>query len=99
MFEQKNENNSYPLALIKSYAAHEISRIQFTYQLSSWQKLQGINYDCKGTSDRSGMFVTYRGIKAAIRNGFLNWENNTASTFFEFRRKVDFIKIEGALWN
>ena len=93
------KNNSYPLQSVKAFRAGEITRKQFISKFTLWQQSCGINYDCKGTADRSGVFVTYRGIKAAIRNGFLNWENNTAKTGFEFRRKVDLTKIEGAKWN
>ena len=83
---------NYPIELITNYRAGKISRQQFQQQFSNWQKSNGINYDCKGTADRSGVYITYRGIKAIIRNNLLCWENNTAKTVFEFRRKVDFSK-------
>ena len=86
------KTSGYPIELITSYRAGKISRQQFTKQFSDWQKARGINYDCKGTADRSGVYITYRGIKATIRNGLLCWKNNTAKTVFEFQRKVDFSK-------
>ena len=83
---------NYPIQIITNYRAGKISRQQFTKQFSDWQKAQGINFDCKGYADKSGVYMTYRGIKAAIRNGLLCWKNNTAKTVFEFQRKVDFSK-------
>ena len=85
---------NYPIQIITSYRAGKISRQQFQQQFSDWQKLHGVNYDCKGTAYRNGMYLTYRGIKAEIRNGLLCWKNNTAKTVFEFQRKVDFLKSE-----
>lgn len=102
--------NSYPLALVKSYTAHEISRNQFIYQFSSWQKSQGINFDCKGTADQNGTYLKYRGIVGTIKNGVIkfltktagkDWVyiNETATSVFEFCRKVDFSKQrEGRKW-
>ncbi len=84
--------SGYPIQIITDYRAGKINRQQFTKQFSDWQKSNGINFDCKGTADRSGVYMTYRGIKAAIRNGVLCWKNNTAKTVFEFQRKVDFSK-------
>lgn len=84
--------SGYPIQIITDYRAGKISRPQFIKQFSEWQKSNGINFDCKGTADRSGVYMTYRGIKAAIRNGVLCWKNNTAKTVFEFQRKVDFSK-------
>lgn len=84
--------SGYPIQIITDYRAGKISHQQFIKQFSEWQKSNGINFDCKGTADRSGVYMTYRGIKAAIRNGLLCWKNNTAKTVFEFQRKVDFSK-------
>ena len=81
---------NYPLGLITNYRAGKISRQQFTKQFSDWQKSHGINYDCKGTADRQGVHVEYRGTTATIRDGLLCWKNNTAKSFFEFCRKIDF---------
>lgn len=97
------KTSGYPIELITNYRAGKISRQQFQQQFSDWQKSHGINFDCKGYADKSGVYMTYRGIKAAIRNGILCWRNNTAQTFFEFQRKVDFSKntfqnYEGVKW-
>ena len=94
------KTSNYPIQIITNYRAGKISRQQFTKQFSDWQKSQGVNFDCKGYADKSGVYMTYRGIKAAIRNGILCWRNNTAKTVFEFCRKVDFSKQrEGAKWS
>ena len=85
-------NTGYPIELITNYRVGKISRQQFTKQFRDWQKSRGINYDCKGTADKNGVYITYRGIRAEIRNGLLCWKNNTAKTVFEFQRKVDFSK-------
>ena len=89
----KKRNSDYPIQIITNYRAGKISRQQFLKQFSDWQKAHGINYDCKGTADRSGTYLSYRGIKAAIQNGLLCWKNNTAKTVFDFQRKVDFSKL------
>ena len=86
------KNNSYPLPLVRAYKAGEITRQQFINEFSNWQKSNGINFGCKGTADENGVYITYRGIRAEIRNGLLCWKNNTAKTVFEFQRKVDFSK-------
>ena len=94
------KRNNYPIQIITNYRAGKITRQQFRQQFSDWQKSCGINYDCKGYADKSGVYMTYRGIKAAIRNGLVCWKNNTAQTIFEFCRKVDFSKQrEGAKWS
>lgn len=80
----------YPSELISNLKAKKITRQQFIYQMRAWQIAHGINYSCKGSADKDGVYVTYRGIKATIRNGFLCWKNNKAKTPFEFRRQVDF---------
>ena len=86
------KNNSYPLQLVKVFRAGEITRQQFINKFTLWQKSCGINFDCKGTADRQGVHVEYRGVTATIRDGLLCWENKTAKTVFEFQRKVDFSK-------
>lgn len=80
----------YPIQIITDYRAGKISRQQFTKQFSDWQKANTINFDCKGTADKNGVHMTYRGIKATIRNGVLCWKNNTAKNVFEFQRQVDY---------
>ena len=101
---KKRNTSDYPIQIITSYRAGKISRQQFTKQFSDWQKSHGINYDCKGTADRLGVHVEYRGTTATIRDGKLsfitgdNCEPNSpthflwheANSVFEFRRKVDF---------
>lgn len=103
--------SGYPIQLITDYRAGKISRQQFTKQFSDWQKSRGINYDCKGTADRSGTYLTYRGIKAEIKDGrviftqgvFLAPDGtrvfcrDTAISVFEFCRKVDFCKNIGVI--
>lgn len=95
--------SAYPIQLITDYRNGKFNRQQFQRQFSNWQKSNGINFDCKGTADRSGVCMTYRGIKAVVHNGLLCWKNNTANSVFEFRRKVDFslnvINDGGAKWN
>ena len=86
----KRNNSVYPIQLITGYRAGKISRQQFMKQFSEWQKANTINFDCKGTADKSGVYMTYLGIKATIRNGLLCWKNNTAKSVFEFRRQVDY---------
>ena len=88
----KKRNSDYPIQIITDYRAGKISRQQFRQRFSDWQKSHGINFDCKGYAYKSGVYMTYRGIKAEIRNGLLCWKNNTAKTVFEFKRKVDFSK-------
>lgn len=82
--------SGYPIHIITSYRAGKISRQQFIKQFSEWQKANTINFDCKGTADRNGTYLEYRGIKAEIKNGVLCWKNNTAKTVFEFQRQVDY---------
>lgn len=92
--------SDYPIHIITAYKGGEISRQQFTHQISDWQKSRGIDFDSKGTVDKFGVHLTYRGVRATIRNGTLCFitdaEGNTrhvrerVATPFEFRRKVDF---------
>lgn len=102
----KRNTSNYPIELITSYRAGKICRQQFIKQFRDWQKSHGINYDCKGTADRQGVHVEYRGTTATIRDGKLsfitgdNCEPNSpthflwheANSVFEFKRKVDFSK-------
>jgi len=84
------KNNSYQLQLVKAFRAGEISRQQFIKQFSDWQKTNGMNFDCKGTADKNGTFVTYRGVTAKIENGVLCWKQNKAANLFTFQRQVDY---------
>lgn len=97
---------TYPFQIIRSYADGEIDCQQFIGQFSGWQKSQGINYDCKGTADRNGTYLTYRGVTAVFHYGALRFTadgfQQSAETLFEFRRKVDFAlcrKLRGAEWS
>ena len=81
---------NYPKAAIENYRAGKISRREFMAQFSQWQKSQGMSFDTKGTADKNGTYLTYRGITAEITNGILRWKNNTAKTLFEFERQVDY---------
>ncbi|WP_407425535.1 hypothetical protein [Treponema sp.] len=104
------KNNSYPLPLVRAYKAGEITRQQFINEFSAWQKSNGINFDCKGSADQNGTYLTYRGIVGTIKNGVIkfitktagkDWVyiNETAKSVFEFCRKVDFSKQrEGVKW-
>lgn len=102
--------SGYPIELITNYRAGKISRQQFTKQFSDWQKSRGINYDCKGTADRRGVHVEYRGTTATIRDGVLHfftgsyidpktncrrYIRSTAKSVFEFCRKIDFARNDG----
>lgn len=104
------KNNYYPLQLVKAFRAGEITRQQFIKQFSDWQKSNGINFDCKGSADQNGIYLTYRGIVGTIKTGVIkfitktagkDWVyiNETAKSVFEFCRKVDFSKQrEGVKW-
>lgn len=83
---------TYPIDLIKDYKQGAISRCQFIKQFSELQKSHGINYDCKVKADFSGIHVNYRGTEATFSNGrFCSKKiKETATTIFEFCRKVDF---------
>ena len=100
----KRNTINYPIELITNYRAEKISRQQFTKQFSDWQKSCVINYDCMGTADERGVYLTYRGITATIRDGKLSFITgdtcnpkspthflwHEANSVFEFKRKVDF---------
>ena len=102
--------SDYPIQLITDYRAGKISRQQFIKQFSEWQETNTINFDCKGTADRNGTYLTYRAIVGTIKNGVIkfitktagkDWVyiNETAKSVFEFCRKVDFSKQrEGVKW-
>ncbi len=94
-----------PTKLFTDYRAGIISRQQFIQQFGEWQKARGIDYDCKGTGERGGLAICYRGQKAKIVGGLITWINCKwrdpatgiqkfkrleAASVFEFRRAVDF---------
>lgn len=86
---------NYPQDIITAYAERKISRAQFKNRFAEWQKRQGRDYSCKGTADKQGVYLTYRNITATIKNDTLHFKtytDDTASTPFEFRRKVDFYR-------
>lgn len=85
--------SGYPIELITKYRAGKISRQQFTKQFSDWQKENGLNFDCKGTADKSGIYLHYRGITGTIKNGVIQWGGKiTAKSIFIFMRQVDYLQ-------
>lgn len=84
------KNNSYPLQLVKAFRAGEITRQQFINKFTLWQKSCGINFDCKGSADRNGTFLTYRGITGQLTNGVIVCGKIKAESVFNFQRKIDF---------
>lgn len=82
--------SDFPESLCRAFSEKRITRARFVADFSAWQKRHGMDFDCKGSADRSGVYVTYRGIKAVIRNGLLVWRGNAAWSVFEFCRRVDF---------
>lgn len=84
---------NYPLEIFEAYAKRQISKEEFIKQFSRWQEMSGLDYTCKKTVDSSGVYFTYRNITATIKDDklhFKTYQNDTAKTPFEFRRKVDF---------
>ena len=97
------KNNPYPLQLIKAFRAGEITRQQFINKFTFWQKSCGINFDCKGTADKSGTYLHYRGITGTVKNGEIKFitktaGKETAKSVFEFCRKVDFQNSVSVKW-
>ena len=83
---------SYPHDIFEAYSKRQISREEFEKRFSEWQKVNGIDYNFKKTVNGLGVCFTYRNITAIIKNNKLHFKadkSNTASTPFEFRRKVD----------
>ena len=105
------KTSGYPIEIISNYMAGKITRQQFIKKFSDWQKSRGINYDCKGYADKSGVYIAYRGIVGKIKSGIIkflvktsgkDWVyiNKNAKTVFEFCRLIDFSKCkECAKWN
>ena len=84
-----------PQDIIAAYAERKINKVQFKNRFAEWQKKQDLDYSCKGTADKQGVYLTYRNITATIKNGILHFKtytNDTANTLFEFCRKVDFYR-------
>ena len=82
----------YPEKLIASFAKGKITKKEFERMFAEYQRLNGVDFTCRGFGDSSGVYVTYRGQKAVVKNGVLQWSYGkikTAKNLFEFRRKVD----------
>lgn len=82
----------YPKKLIASFANGKIRKKEFERMFAEYQRLNRVDYSCRSFGDSSGLFVTYRGQKAVIKNGVLQWSYGkikTAENLFEFRRKID----------
>lgn len=102
----------FPNELFKAYSENRITRNDFVQRFSEWQKRHGINYGCKGTADKNGVRITYRGVTATIKGGLLVWCNGvkpvgrckkafdwrSAESIFEFKRMVDFALRDEWLW-
>lgn len=82
----------YPEKLIASFAKGKITKKEFERMFAEYQRLNGVDFTCRGFGDSSGIYLTYRGQKAVVKNGVLQWSYGkikTAKNLFEFRRKVD----------
>lgn len=82
----------YPKKLVASFANGKITRKEFERKFAEYQRSNGVDFSCLGFGDSSGFYVTYRGQKAVIKNGVLQWSYGkikTARNIFEFRRKID----------
>ncbi len=80
----------YPKKLIASFANGEIKRN--SNGCAEYQRKNGVDYFCRGFGNSDGLYVTYRGQKAVLKNGILQWSYGkikTAKNLFEFRRKID----------
>ena len=83
---------TYPIQTIRDYADKKITRQQFINQFRQMQKAKGLDYACKGTKDKSGIHLTYRGTKADVRYGMIHWNGNHVSRVSDFKRMVDIDK-------
>lgn len=84
---------NYPRDILEAYAKRQINKEEFIEQFSEWQKANGINYSFKKIVNGLDVCFMYQNITATIKNNKLHFKtdkNDTASTPFEFRRKVDF---------
>ena len=102
----------FPRGLFEAYAERRITRTHFEFVFAEWQRRHGMNYNCKGTADMQGLYVTYRGVTATVQGGRLVWrmgvnpavkrlrrtDMRSAESVSEFRRKVDFALREEYLW-
>lgn len=55
------DKTEFPHRLFEAYAEKRITRSEFMVRFSAWQKAHGIDYGCRGTADKAGTYVTYRG--------------------------------------
>ena len=92
----------FPRGLFEAYAENRTTRTHFTVCFAEWQRRHGMRYDCKGTADKQGLYVTYRGVTATVQGGRLVWRMGVkpaaAKTLFGFKRAVDFALLEEYLW-
>lgn len=102
----------FPRSLCEAYAEGKLEKNAFVSQFRYWQKRNGVNFDCKGSADRSGVYVHYRGKTATIQGNILVWCDGvrlswfgkkhsdlySAKSVFEFCRKVDFTLLKEKLW-
>lgn len=82
----------YPEKLIAIFAKGKITKKEFERMFAEYQRLNGVDFTCRGFGDSNGIYLTYRGQKAVVKNGILQWSYGkikTAKNLFEFRRKVD----------
>lgn len=94
----------FPYGDVRAYAEGYLSRDEFIERFSRWQKMHGLDFDCKGKAEDGGRIcVSYRGVSAVLKDGMLEWfsgfrrdrrnrrfpEYRGASSVFTFRRQVD----------
>lgn len=93
---------NYPKDLIASYRQGKITRKEFIVRFDQWQKSQGMNFDLKMRADKNNCYLLYRNVKAKVQGDFLCFSTNpkitqSATSRFEFCRKVDFAKNKANL--
>lgn len=93
---------NYPKELIATYKQGKITRKQFIFLFNQWQKTQGMNFDVKMRADKENTYLIYRNVKANIRGDFIYFSakpkiTESATSIFEFCRKVDFSKNASVL--
>ena len=94
----RNTDN-FPRELCAAYAEKKISRTQFVAEFSAWQRtVCGDAFVCKGTFDKNGLHISYRGFEATVKdgvlwydrkNGICSKEATLVSAVAEFRQAVD----------
>ena len=94
----------YPIELFKMLSSGEIDRNQFIKWLENWQKINTVDFSCRGVAFPNLVGVMYRGRNAIIKNGQIKWLigkrgkkdiRDSAKSVFEFKRKVDFAICKG----